>query len=60
MALRDTWSDKANGVDDILAEDINAIAHAVMANETDLEGVEDSLDVIIQIQDNLIGGGEAE
>lgn len=24
------WKDKQNGVDDVLAEDINSIAHAVM------------------------------
>lgn len=30
MPLKDKWVDKNNGVDDVLAEDINDIAHAVI------------------------------
>jgi hypothetical protein len=30
MALKDTWTDKRDGIDDILAEDINGIAKAVI------------------------------
>ena len=35
--LRDTWKDKRNDVDEIDAEDINAIANAVVAIEESLE-----------------------
>ena len=33
MSLKDIWEDKVNGESEILAEDINAIAHSVIANE---------------------------
>lgn len=38
MALKDTWTDKANGVDDVVAEDINAIASSVIALENSSGG----------------------
>ena len=37
MALKDIWTDKLDGVDDVLAEDINSIAHSVIENEEDIE-----------------------
>lgn len=37
MALKDTWRDKQNGIDDILAEDINEMAHAIIENEKKIE-----------------------
>lgn len=37
MALKDTWVDKVDGVDKNSAEDINAVAHAVIDVEEDLE-----------------------
>ena len=40
------WKDKVDGVDDILAEDINAIAHAVIDVQMELEGVEETLQMI--------------
>ena len=40
MALKDTWKDKIDGVDDVLAEDINDIAKAVIELETE-EGESD-------------------
>ena len=33
MALKDTWIDKVDEVDDILAEDINDIAHSAIESE---------------------------
>ena len=37
MALKDTWINKVDGVDDVLADDINSIAQAVIENEEDIE-----------------------
>ena len=33
MALKDKWVDKQDGIDDVLAEDINSIANAVIELE---------------------------
>ena len=33
MSLKDTWKNKTDGVDDVLAEDINSIAEAVIEIE---------------------------
>ena len=38
MALK--WKDKQDGVDEILAEDINAIAKAVIETQEELENLE--------------------
>lgn len=55
------WEDKQNGVDDVLAEDINSIAHAVMDLDNEIDNqigdIETALDSIISIQNTLIGGG---
>lgn len=40
MALK--WKDKLDGVDEILAEDINAIAKAVIETQEELENLETS------------------
>ena len=37
MGLKDTWKDKVDGVDDVLAEDINSIAGAVIKLEENEE-----------------------
>lgn len=37
MGLKDLWTPKQNGVDDILAEDINSVAEAVIQNEEDIK-----------------------
>lgn len=37
MALRDTWKNKVDGVDDVLAEHINLIAETVIKNEDDIK-----------------------
>jgi hypothetical protein len=57
------WKDKVDG-DDILAEDINAIAHQAIENAEAIGDVEIALDTIIAeqetiiaIQNQLIGGG---
>lgn len=64
MALKDKWVNKVDGVDDVLAKDINDIAQSVISLEGDLENVDIALDTIlmeqnniIDIQENLIGGG---
>lgn len=36
MSLKDTWKNKTDGVDDVLADDINNIAQAVIQNENDI------------------------
>lgn len=51
------WKDKQDGIDDVLAEDINNIAHAVMDLEEEIGDIETALDNIIAIQNSLIGGG---
>lgn len=35
--LKNTWIDKVDGVDDVLSEDINNIAHHVIKNEEDIK-----------------------
>ena len=45
MALKDTWIDKVNGVDDILAEHINDIAQNVIEIQNELPIYEKTEDV---------------
>ena len=56
MALKDIWTDKIDGVDDVLAEDTNNIAHSVIDLENEVGDFDIALDQIIQIQNNLING----
>ena len=56
MALKDTWVDKVNNVDDVDAKDINAIARSVIELEDSNGDIETALDNIIAIQNSLIGG----
>lgn len=56
MALKDTWVDKVDGVDEVSAEDPNQIAHAVIELEESLGAIDSALDAIIEIQETLIGG----
>ena len=51
------WKDKQDGIDDILAEDINSVAHGVIELQEQNGDIEQSLDRIILIQESLIGGG---
>lgn len=63
MGLKETWIDKVDGVDDAMAEDINAIAHQAIENAGAIADSENALDVIIAeqeaiiaVQNALIGG----
>ena len=38
------WTDKRDGIDDIVAADINTVAHGVQANETAIAGKQDALE----------------
>jgi tetrahydromethanopterin S-methyltransferase subunit B len=51
------WTDKVDGVDDILAEDINSIAHQVKKNEEAVGEFETALDTAIALCDSYIDGG---
>lgn len=57
MALKDTWVDRVDGVDDVLASDPNEIAHAVIELENEIGDIDAALDAILKIQNALIGGG---
>ena len=57
MALG-SWEDRIDGIDDVLAEDINRVAHAVVELEESIGDIETSLDRIIEIQEELIGGAQ--
>ena len=63
MSLKDTWKNKIDGVDDVLAEDINAIANQAIKAEKEIQtikeeigNIEPTLDSIIELQNSLIGG----
>lgn len=56
MALKDTWVDKENGIDDVDAEPINDIANAVIELENENGNISLALEEIINIQNSLIGG----
>ena len=38
MSFKNIWKDKVDNVDDVMADDINNIAHATIENEEDIEG----------------------
>ena len=40
MSLKETWVDKQNNVDKIMAEDVNSIANGVIECEKDIEKIE--------------------
>lgn len=50
MSLKFEWRDKQDGVDDILSEDINSIAHAVIESEEKIEN----------LFEKISGGGSVE
>lgn len=63
MALKNIWKDLVDGESDIVVEDINNIAHGVIALEETNGDIEAALDIIISeqkaiiaIQNALIGG----
>ena len=46
MSLQEKWKPKVDGQDDILAEDINNIADAVIANEKKIEGLKSQVNIL--------------
>lgn len=46
MALNNVWEDKQDGIDDILSNDINDIAHAVIEDEKGIEELKERVDGI--------------
>jgi hypothetical protein len=58
MSLKGNWTDKEDGIDDVLAKDINIIAQSVIEIEEDFGDIDSALDAIIDIQNTLIGGLE--
>ena len=61
MPLKNNWIDRQNGVDDVNAEDINKVAHAVIEAEERLDALTSN---ITDLQTALIGvsdliGGDA-
>lgn len=54
MALKGIWTDKVDGIDDVLAADINLIANAVIAVEEAIGDSEDALESIILQQKNIL------
>lgn len=44
MALKDIWKDKTDGVDDVLAKDINAIAKSVIESEDAIDKLNENLE----------------
>lgn len=56
MALKDTWVDKRDDKDYVVAKDINDIATAVIDLENATDDIDTALDNIIDIQNSLIGG----
>ena len=49
MALKNNWTDKVNGIDDVLAEDINNIASSVIELEDGATGKEDKTNKVTSI-----------
>lgn len=54
MSLKGNWTDKVDGVDDVLAEHINEIAHSVIELEEFIGDINSALDDIIDIQEELL------
>lgn len=54
MGLKETWIDKVDGVDDVVAKDINDIAHQAIENAEAIAESENALDVIIAEQESII------
>lgn len=56
MGLKEKWVDKVDGVDYVLAEDINGIANAVIDLEKNVEGFDEALDELHTYAEALKGG----
>lgn len=50
MALKDIWKNKVNGVDDVVAEDINAIAQSAIGCE---EGIKTASDKTAKLEKDM-------
>ena len=48
MALKDTWQNRQNDVDDIDAEDINSVAQAVMELEDDSQSKTEEIEALME------------
>jgi hypothetical protein len=57
MALKDIWTDRKNGVDDVNAEDINIVAQAVIALENNYGEISTALDELHEYAQALVSGG---
>lgn len=55
MALKDIWVNRVDGVDDVVAEDINNVANSVIELEDAIGDIDDALDAVLSIQESLIG-----
>ena len=49
MSLKDTWKDRRDDVDDNSAEDINILAHAIIANEDGVAEAKESAEKAVEI-----------
>lgn len=58
MALKDTWTNKRDGVDNVMAGDINSIAAAVIVLEEELGDVSLALDELHEYAQAIVGGAE--
>lgn len=57
MALKDKWINKRNGVDDVMADDINLIAAAVIVLEEEVGDFSLALDELHTYAESLVNGG---
>ena len=60
MALKDTWINRTNGVDDVDAEDINNVAQAVITLENNYGEISTALDELHEYAQALVNGGASE
>lgn len=58
MALKDNWTNKRDGVDDVKADDINSIAVAVIALEEEMGDISLALDELHEYAQAIVGGVE--
>ena len=58
MALKDNWTDKLDGIDDVLASDINEIAHSAIELEKKVSEIEENPSHGIELAQTLSGNEE--
>jgi hypothetical protein len=59
MALKNIWTDKTDGVDDVLAKDINDIAHGVIELEDKIGDIENAFDELHDYAQSIVSGGDS-